>query len=113
MNTFYAKGALFENLIINEFIKNRFHQGLDPRLFFWRNKTKQEVDLIIDHPDQPVAIEIKSGKTLQESYFQNLNYWQKISGEEANNLKVIYGGDSNISISTGIYVSWRNIQTEF
>ena len=39
VQTYYAKGALFENLIINEFIKNSYHNGETPRYYFWQNKT--------------------------------------------------------------------------
>jgi len=46
---------------------------------------------------------------MQDSYFQNLKYWQKITGGETKDLKVIYGGDNNLNTSTGNYVSWRNL----
>jgi hypothetical protein len=110
VKTHYAKGALFENLIVNEFIKNRFHNGLMPRFYFWQNKTRQEIDLIVDTADSPIPFEIKSGMTMQENYFSNLKYWQQLTGEVSENLNVIYGGTNNLKSSKGNFISWKNLK---
>ena len=110
VKTFHSKGALFENLIITDLIKSRLHKGINPKFYYWQNKTKQEVDLIIDKPEGPVAYEIKSGMTMNDNYFTNLRYWQKLSGEKPENLNVIYGGDKDLKTSSGNYISWKSIQ---
>ena len=113
VRTYYLKGALFENLIINELLKNRLHKGQIQRFYFWQNKTKQEIDLIIDTVQGPLPFEIKSGMTMNDSYFSNLKYWQKLTGEESKNLNVIYGGDINLSTSNGNYISWQSLKMIF
>ena len=110
VKTYHSKGALFENLIITELIKGRLHHGGVPRFYFWQNKTKQEIDLIIDHPDGPIPYEIKSGMTMNESYFTNLKYWQKVSGDITGPLNVIYGGETNLKTEFGNFVSWRSLK---
>jgi uncharacterized protein len=109
VKTYHSKGALFENMIITELVKNRLHRGENPRFYFWQNKTKQEIDLIIDKNDIPVPYEIKSGMTMNDSYFSNLNYWKKITGEKSQNLNIIYGGEANLRTSNGNFISWRGI----
>jgi len=108
VKTYHSKGALFENLIITELTKSRFHHGINPRFYYWQNKTKQEIDLIIDKPEGPVPIEIKSGMTMQDSYFSNLKYWQKITDEKSENLNIIYGGNTDLKTSKGNYISWSS-----
>lgn len=110
VKTYHSKGALFENLIITELIKGRLHHGGVPRFYFWQNKTKQEIDLIIDHPDGPIPHEIKSGMTMNESYFTNLKYWRKVSGDITGPLNVIYGGETNLKTEFGNFVSWRSLK---
>lgn len=110
VKTYHSKGALFENLIIKELIKAKLHQGVNPRFYFWQNKTKQEIDLIIDHPKGAVPVEVKSGMTMNDNYFANLKYWQKITGEKTENLNVVYGGDTNLITSNGRYISWKSIR---
>lgn len=84
-------------------------EGVNPRFYYWQNKTKQEIDLIVDRPDGPVAFEIKSGMTMNESYFTNLKYWQRLTGEKAGNMNVIYGGDTMLKTSNGNYISWNKL----
>jgi hypothetical protein len=55
-----------------------------------------------------VPIEIKSGKTRNSSYFSNLQYWQQLTDEVADNLTVVYGGDDDLKTQLGNYVGWRN-----
>lgn len=112
VKTHYSKGALFENLIISELIKSRLHKGQIPRFYFWQNKTKQEIDLIIDTAEKLLPYEIKSGMTMNDSYFSNLKYWHKLTGEESKNLNVIYGGDINLRTSNGNYISWQNLNKD-
>jgi uncharacterized protein len=109
VKTYHSKGALFENMIITELVKNRLHRGENPRFFYWQNKTKQEIDLIIDKNDIPVPYEIKSGMTMNDSFFSNLNYWKKIVGEKSENLNIIYGGETNLKTSNGNFISWRSL----
>lgn len=109
LTTHYSKGSLFENLIINEFMKRRLNRGKSPNTFFWLSKDQKEIDLIIDQGNKLTPIEIKSGKTRNASFFQNLNYWKKLSGDSPQNMHVIYGGNENLKTSMGNYVSWRNI----
>ena len=103
VKTIHSKGALFENLIITDLIKSRLHKGVNPKFYNWQNKTKQKIDLIIDNPDRPIPYEIKSGMTMNENYFTNLKYWQKLTGEVYENLNVIYGGDTSLKTSCCIY----------
>ena len=50
-------GALLENLVAATLRSLALHAGL--RLYHWRDG-KHEVDLVFDHPDQPLAFEIGS-----------------------------------------------------
>src|SRR5947207_7264782 len=43
----YMKGALFENFVIVELIKQSFNKGREPNLNFWRDSHGHEVDVII------------------------------------------------------------------
>jgi predicted AAA+ superfamily ATPase len=108
VKTYHSKGTLFENLIITDLIKYRLHKGVNPKFYYWQNKARQEIDLIIDTPEGPIPYEIKSGMTMNDNYFINLKYWQKLSGEKTENLNVIYGGDVDLKTSNGNYISWKN-----
>lgn len=67
-------GAIFENLIIAETMKRYLNQGIQPELYFYRDDSKREVDLI-DFTDAThrQAIEIKSSRTYHGKYARQIN----------------------------------------
>ncbi len=67
----YLYGALFENLIIMELAKARYNQGRIPNLYFWRDQVGNEIDCIIEGATELSAIEIKGGKTINQSFLLN------------------------------------------
>ena len=52
------------------------------------------------------AIEIKSGQTFSSDYFKNLKYWGKLSGENKDHRRVIFGGNQHRHTSEGELVPW-------
>jgi predicted AAA+ superfamily ATPase len=85
------RGALFENFVILDLIKQRFNQAKASNLFFWRDSAGNELDILIDQAERLIPVEIKSGQTVTPAFFKGLNYWQKLTGEEGG--YVIYGGN--------------------
>lgn len=102
------KGSLFENFIIGELIKERFNNNLPLNLFFWRDNTGNEMDIVFDNGTSLYPIEIKAGKTVTSSYFKNLQFWNKITGSSEG--AVIYAGDALQRRSNGVnIIPWNNL----
>lgn len=111
LHSHYSRGALFENFILNELLKFRFNQGKTANYYFWRDKLGKEIDCIVEQADQLIPIEIKSGKTMQEEFFNGINYWNKLSGNNPKNSYLVYGGDTSMSWQKKNLVSWKEIET--
>lgn len=47
LDTHYSRGALFENMVINGFIKKACNEGHETDLRFWRDSQGNEVDLLL------------------------------------------------------------------
>jgi uncharacterized protein len=109
--THYLKGNLFENLVINEFVKVFFNRGEEPVMSFWRDKTGNEVDLLIDFATGLKAFEIKSGATFSTDYFKGLTYWKKLSGATSDQTLIIFGGDRVFETSSGKVIPWKELNT--
>ncbi len=103
-----SKGGLFESFIVSELMKNQKNLGEVSGFYFWRDKTGHEVDLLIDQGSKTIPIEIKSRKTINEYFFKDLIYWNKLSGNNADNCYVVYGGNENQRRKVGQVVSWRD-----
>ncbi len=105
----YMKGALFENLIINEFIKRNFNRGENRQPYFWQDNHGKEIDCLLVNGDRATPVEVKSGKTMSASYFDNLKYWRNLADLPDDRSYVVYGGDQSMQTSTGALISWRNL----
>ena len=97
-----VRGSLFECLVIIELVKKRTNTGVPVNLYYWRDKTGHEVDIIIDNGDTLIPIEIKAGKTINTEFFKNLLYWNNLSGMK--NGYLIYTGEELQKRSNGIEV---------
>ena len=105
----YLKGALFENLIINEFIKRNCHRGDNRQPYFWQDNHGKEIDCLLVDGEHLTPVEIKAGKTLATSYFDNLKYWRPLASLPEDQGYVVYGGDQSLQTSAGAFVSWRDL----
>lgn len=102
------KGSLFENYVIGELIKDRYNKNIPFDLYFWRDNTGNEMDIVIDRGTFLYPIEIKAGKTVTSDYFKNLQFWSKTTGISEGT--VIYAGDMLQKRSNGINViPWNNL----
>lgn len=106
VSTHFLKGALFENLIVNEFVKKYTNSGRESQLSFWRDKTGNEVDLIETIVDRQFAYEIKSGATYSPDYFKGLRYWAGYANVKPDQCQVIYSGTNKLETSFGKVVPW-------
>lgn len=85
-------GNLFENMVIVEALKARYNAGKEPRLYFWQDSNRNEVDLVFEKQRHLVPIEIKSAMTWHRDFTTNLTKFQR-SIPEAQDGYVIYAGD--------------------
>lgn len=109
LETHYARGHLFENFVINEVMKFFQNRGERQPLYFWRDKTGHEIDLLIDLGGKIYPLEIKSGQTVQSGFFKNLSFFNRIADNEVDLSTVIYAGDLSQSRSKGNVRGWQHI----
>lgn len=91
------RGALFETLVVNEFLKARWNGGERSPLYFWRDHVGTEVDLVLERSNDLAAVEVKSGITVAGDAFKTLHTWRRYATERgrfgAVHLGLVYGGE--------------------
>lgn len=100
------RGALFENFILVEMLKNRFNKGQRSNLFYWRDSSGNEIDVLIDQGSTQIPVEIKSAATLNMDFFKGLNYWQKLTGQTEG--YIVYSGEAKKHKNYSI-INWKTI----
>jgi uncharacterized protein len=101
------RGAVFETFVASEIMKSAYHSGETPSLYFWRDRSGNEIDFLIDRGSELLPVEAKSGRTVASDWFIGLKNWRAFAGDRAKQCALLYGGDENYS-REGINVSsWR------
>ncbi len=104
-----ARGHLFETWVVSEVLKERFNRGFSSNVFFWRDSSGNEIDLIIEEGSLLQPVEIKSGRTIAGDFFNNLDKYMNLAGDRATHPALIYGGKDNHERGGIRVVSWQNI----
>lgn len=92
MNRDKMRGYLFENMVIMNFIKNRFNKGVNGGLYFYRDSNGNEVDLLVKSGSQYCCYEIKSSATFHADFAKGLKNFEKNYPDLVKEKTVIYTG---------------------
>jgi len=75
----------------------------------WQDNHGREIDCLLENGEKVTAVEIKAGKTMSPSYFDNLNYWRSLAALPESQGYVVYGGEQSMQTSAGSLISWLNL----
>lgn len=106
------KGALFENLIINEYTKQNYNSNLQRNFYYWRDSNGHEVDLMISNNLAYDIVEIKATKTIMSNLFYGLDMLASIGAEDINVKTLVYGGAENQNRTNYKVKSWQDVEIE-
>ncbi len=107
------RGAIFETWVASEYYKKQTNSGETVNLFHYRESRGLEVDLINNDGDKLQLVESKSGETLHQEHYKNLNMLAGKLLAKQPELSVekhlVYGGDNNSSRFDVKTISWNSI----
>jgi predicted AAA+ superfamily ATPase len=103
------KGSLFENFVINEYIKKNYHNNLLLDVWFWRDAVGHEVDLIWQNSEVINLVEIKASETIMTDMFKGLTYFEKLKPNLIQSKAIVHTGLFNQQRTLGKVMSWKEI----
>ncbi|MFZ1986722.1 MAG: DUF4143 domain-containing protein [Desulfatitalea sp.] len=108
------RGNLFENMVIAEAIKWRYHQGKRSNLFFYRDSKGNEVDLLLVNGSDIFPIEIKAGMTITRDFLKGLAHFAEVfPNHRPKGSGLIYGGEQAQQRTDISIASYRNLKPLF
>lgn len=87
------RGALFENLAVQEALKFRLNQGRHPNIRFYRDAGGVEVDLLVEVGGKVTAVEIKAGATVAADMLEGLRRLEALWPDALAGKILVYAGD--------------------
>lgn len=87
------RGAVFENLVVNEMLKQELNSGHLPQLYFYRENAGREVDIVKEDAGKLSLYEVKSSSTFNPTFTANMRYLKKMLGDRVSATSLIYTGD--------------------
>ena len=88
------RGAIFENFVIAELLKEQINKGDTNDLYFYREEKGHEVDVLKVKGEDIHLYEIKSSKTFNSDFTKNLKYLSELLGENVKSAQVVYDGET-------------------
>jgi hypothetical protein len=107
-----SRGALFETLVVSEFLKQRFNLGRPADLYFWRDNSGLEADLLFERDGRLQMVEIKSGQTVTTDYVRAAQKTTRFASEEALMPWLIHGGEDAYERNGVRVLGWTSFSKE-
>lgn len=101
------RGALFENMMLMEMLKTRFNKALRSNLYYFRDNSGNEIDVLIDEGKKIIPVEIKASQTIAPGFFKGLEFWEKLTGNKEG--YIIYGGSENNTVNKKKIIGWKDV----
>lgn len=103
-------GALFETFIVTNFLKRFSALDTNPSLYYWKNIGGIEVDLLVEHSNKLIPIEIKFASTIYSNHYRSLLKWIYHSKLDIDFALLISNSPVTGKIAKNIYnCNWYNI----
>lgn len=106
------RGSLFENLVINNFVKWGYNRGLQEPIYYFRDKTGREIDIIHEAAEGLSAYEVKAGMTYNADFRKNIDYLKTLLGEKIIASGIVYNGDIEMKAPENALINFRNFPHE-
>jgi uncharacterized protein len=90
------------------FLLTFYALGRRPSIYYWREHSGLEIDLIIEKVNQLITLEIKSGMTFSMSMLSGLQKLKQTITDLSVQSLLIYGGEEQCNIHDTSIASWRN-----
>jgi hypothetical protein len=108
------RGALFENWVVTEVLKWRWNRGLPTDLAYYRDARGTEIDLVVEKALDPIAVEIKAGRTSGfdvHAAFASFDATVRAVPGSTRSLerRVVYGGERSVGVEGIQHVPWGSV----
>lgn len=100
------RGAIFESFVVSELIKSFAAERGEAPLYFWRDATGHEIDVLIDLGERVIPVEVKSGETVAPDAVDTLAWWTSIPCNPNRGGVLVHGGAESFEFKGFRVLPW-------
>ena len=101
-------GAIFENMMLSEIMKNRFNKEQTGKVYFFRDSSGREIDVVLEKEEELMPLEIKASAKTDPGGLNSLKWFQKTFRQQGGIL--LQGGRQERSFDNEIrQVGWESV----
>lgn len=109
LSVHFARGSIFENLIVTEFLKQKTNTLDTFTLYYWRDSNGHEIDILVERGKRKDLIEVKSNTTFKSKFLEELEYFSSMVDNDNLKKYLVYMGKDAKDIKNIKLVNWRNL----
>ncbi len=87
------RGAIFENMVVCDMLKQRYNKGLDKNIMFYRDKVR-EVDILQEEAGRLHAYEVKVAERFHSDFTKSLDYLKALLKDDLLSMNIVYTGEN-------------------
>ena len=95
-------GAILETAVLSEIVRTLSHQGMEPRVHFWRTVAGTEVDFVVESGATLIPIEVKLSATPRTSMAAAIRTFRRDLGSATGPGFVVHPGDVTLPLGPGV-----------
>ncbi len=95
-------GFIFENFMISECFKRFYNLGETPPLYFWKDQSGNEVDLLIYEGVSSFPLEFKLSRSYHSDFKKGIERWLAMDDNPAKSGLVVYCGEHSLQTQTPV-----------
>jgi len=103
------RGAIFENWVAAEFLKEDANRGWRSRLMFWRTYDGQKIDFLREDGNKLELIECKAGQTIIPRFLSPLKRVSSLMTDREIHPYLVYGGTEERTLNQTRILPWNRL----
>jgi predicted AAA+ superfamily ATPase len=94
--------VIMETAVLSEIIKMFVHQGLKPRVYFWRTSAGTEVDFVMETGTELIPVEVKTSAKPRPAMTSSIEAFHEALGHRATSGYIVHAGKDRFTFGSDV-----------
>lgn len=96
------RSAIMETAVLSEIVKMFVHQGLKPRVYFWRTSAGTEVDIVMEAGTELIPVEVKTSAKPRPAMTSGIEAFREALGHRVTSGYIVHIGKERLTFGSDV-----------